>query len=169
MEDHHVDRPDVKARQRVQLTGTNRSFDLIALVAKARDRGQMTQIRGRKKSFCLPLSVLRPPKPVLLQSDVRKPDVGRRKKSPFSVRRPPSSAVRKPFFAGLVALARRSDPIPSRTRPSNALAPMVLCLKTWESRSSPGLQRTEIKTTEDRRPIAPSPSGLPLHQQCGSL
>jgi hypothetical protein len=27
----------VDARQRVQLTGTNRSFDLIALVAKARD------------------------------------------------------------------------------------------------------------------------------------
>ena len=37
MEDHHVDRPDVEARQRVKLTGTNRSFDLIALVAKARD------------------------------------------------------------------------------------------------------------------------------------
>ena len=37
MEDHHVDRPDVEARQRAQLTGTNRSFDLIALVAKARD------------------------------------------------------------------------------------------------------------------------------------
>ena len=47
------------------------------------------------------------------------------------------------FFAGLVTFAERSDPIPSRTRPSNAQAPMVLCLKTWESRSSPGLQRTE--------------------------
>jgi hypothetical protein len=40
--------------------------------------------------------------------------------------------------------AKRSDPIPSRTRPSNASAPMVLCLKTWESRSSPGLQCTII-------------------------
>ena len=38
--------------------------------------------------------------------------------------------------------AKRSDPIPSRTRPSNASAPMVLCLKTWESRSSPGLPNT---------------------------
>jgi hypothetical protein len=37
VEDDHVDRPDVEARQRVKLTGTNRSFDLIALVAKARD------------------------------------------------------------------------------------------------------------------------------------
>jgi hypothetical protein len=53
-----------------------------------------------------------------------------------------------PSFAGLVALARRSDPIPSRTRPSNASAPMVLCLKTWESRSSPGLQRTDADKTD---------------------
>ena len=57
MEDHHVDRPDVKARQRVKLTGTNRSFDLIALVAKARERAkraQTTDDRGRmrKKSAC---------------------------------------------------------------------------------------------------------------------
>ena len=32
MEDDHVDRPDVEARQRVQLTGTNRSIGLIALI-----------------------------------------------------------------------------------------------------------------------------------------
>jgi hypothetical protein len=37
VEDDHVDRPDVEARRRVKLTGTNRSFGLIALVAKARD------------------------------------------------------------------------------------------------------------------------------------
>ena len=52
------------------------------------------------------------------------------------------------FFAGLVTFAERSDPIPSRTRPSNAQAPMVLCLKTWESRSSPGLQRTSPRKRE---------------------
>jgi hypothetical protein len=45
-------------------------------------------------------------------------------------------------FAGLVAFAKRLNPIPSRTRPLNASAPMVLCLKTWESRSLPGLLRT---------------------------
>ena len=45
-------------------------------------------------------------------------------------------------FAGLVALAKWPDPIPSRTRPSNASAPMVLCLKTRESRSPPGLPKT---------------------------
>jgi hypothetical protein len=35
------------------------------------------------------------------------------------------------------------NPIPSRTRPLNASAPMVLCLKTRESRSLPDLPRTK--------------------------
>jgi hypothetical protein len=38
VEDHHVDRPDVEARQRVQLTGTNRSFDLIVLIYQRSSR-----------------------------------------------------------------------------------------------------------------------------------
>src|SRR6202034_2550545 len=46
-------------------------------------------------------------------------------------------------FAGLVVLARSLNPIPSRTRPLNSSAPMVLWLKPWESRSLPGLQRTK--------------------------
>src|SRR5947208_1700806 len=45
-------------------------------------------------------------------------------------------------FAGLVALAKSLNPIPSRTRPLNSSAPMVLWLKPWESRSLPGLPRT---------------------------
>ena len=48
-----------------------------------------------------------------------------------------------PFFAGLVVIARSLYPIPSRTRPSKSSAPMVLSLKAWKSRSSPGLPRTE--------------------------
>src|SRR6185437_6891546 len=47
-------------------------------------------------------------------------------------------------FAGLVVLARSLNPIPSRTRPLNSSAPMVLWLKPWESRSLPGLPRTSI-------------------------
>src|SRR5579864_6048834 len=42
----------------------------------------------------------------------------------------------------LVVLARSLNPIPSRTRPLNSSAPMVLWLKPWESRSLPGLPRT---------------------------
>ena len=54
-------------------------------------------------------------------------------------------------FAGLVALARSPNPIPSRTRPLNSSAPMVLCLKTWESRSLPGLQKTDKTSTSQRQ------------------
>ena len=46
-------------------------------------------------------------------------------------------------FAGLVVLSRSLNPIPSRTRPLNSSAPMVLWLKPWESRSLPGLPRTK--------------------------
>ena len=46
------------------------------------------------------------------------------------------------FLAGPVIGARSLNPIPSRTRPLNSSAPMVLCLKTRESRSLPGLPRT---------------------------
>ncbi len=98
--DHHVDRPGVEAQQCVQLTGTNRSIGLNALMTNALPRGGHRQTN---KSSLLPLS-----------------------------------------FAGLVAVARSLNPIPSRTRPLNSSAPMVLCLKTWESRSLPGLQRTML-------------------------
>ena len=47
-----------------------------------------------------------------------------------------------PSFAGLVVLAESLNPIPFRTRPLNFPAPMVLSLKTWKSRSLPGLQKT---------------------------
>ena len=54
-----------------------------------------------------------------------------------------------PSGALAVVLRRSGDlseelknPIPSRTRPLNSSAPMVLCLKTRESRSLPGLPRT---------------------------
>ncbi len=132
----------MEARQRAQLTGTNRSFDLIALVAKARARRRTTDDRGRIVLLSFVSIVRQRQEPVLLLSDDRRrtTDDGGAQAFPSSVVRPPPS---EPSFAGLVALARRSDPIPSRTRPSNAFAPMVLCLKTWESRSSPGLQRTE--------------------------
>ena len=54
--------------------------------------------------------------------------------------------VRFPFFADLVVLAGGLYPIPSRTRPLNSPAPMVLSLKAWKSRSLPGLPKTEIES-----------------------
>ena len=56
-------------------------------------------------------------------------------------------------FAGLVALARSPNPIPSRTRPLNSSAPMVLCLKTWESRSLPGLPMTDKSPQQPNTPF----------------
>jgi hypothetical protein len=38
VEDHHVDRPGVEAQQCVQLTGTNSSFGLIALIYQRSSR-----------------------------------------------------------------------------------------------------------------------------------
>src|ERR1700722_16485664 len=54
------------------------------------------------------------------------------------------SLLQIPSFAGLVVLAGSLNPIPSRTRPLNFPAPMVVRLKTRESRSLPGLPRTEF-------------------------
>src|SRR4051794_11379144 len=60
-------------------------------------------------------------------------------------------------FAGLVVLARSLNPIPSRTRPLNSSAPMVLWLKPWESRSLPGLQRTSPLFTSQNNNAALKP------------
>ena len=53
------------------------------------------------------------------------------------------------FFFGLVVIARAKHPIPSRTRQLSAVAPMVLRLKTWESRSPPNLKRSTTQSLEN--------------------
>jgi hypothetical protein len=53
-------------------------------------------------------------------------------------------------FAGLVVLAGSLNPIPSRTRPLNSPAPMVLSPKAWKSRSLPDLRRTEQSHHDQR-------------------
>lgn len=67
-------------------------------------------------------------------------------------------------FAGLVVMARSLNPIPFRTRPLNSSAPMVLCLKTRESRSLPGLQSTETRkilfTIQPKKPRPVQLAGL---------
>ena len=47
-------------------------------------------------------------------------------------------------FVDLVVIAERLHSIPFRTRTLRAPAPMVLCLKAWESRTLPGLQNVKI-------------------------
>ena len=72
-------------------------------------------------------------------------------------------------FAGLVAFAKRLNPIPSRTRPLNASAPMVLCLKTWESRSLPGLLRTGIPSTRYKHASLDAGWSSPVARQAHNL
>ena len=57
------------------------------------------------------------------------------------------------LFSGLVVIARAKHPIPSRTRPLSAVAPMVLRLKTWESRSPPNLKRDIYLTNDLKTPM----------------
>ena len=47
----------------------------------------------------------------------------------------------------LVIIAKGPYPIPFRTRKSSPSAPMVLCLKTWESRTLPGLKIMKIASS----------------------
>src|SRR5215211_3494559 len=66
----------------------------------------------------------------------------------------PSGATRySPVFIRLSPawwLSRGAkNPIPSRTRPLNSPAPMVLSLKAWKSRSLPGLPRTDNLFNDD--------------------
>ena len=69
-------------------------------------------------------------------------------------------------FAGLVVMARGLNPIPFRTRPLNPSAPMVLCLKTRESRSPPGLQSTSNNLSPQ---CPPSKKPRPDHIRRGFL
>src|ERR1700674_3677914 len=77
--------------------------------------------------------------------------------NPFAIRYSPFALLHIPSFAGLVVLAGSLNPIPSRTRPLNFPAPMVVRLKTRESRSLPGLPRTEfpLHTTTAKAAAAP--------------
>src|SRR5215470_17632903 len=62
-------------------------------------------------------------------------------------------------LAGLVVFAERLNPNPSRTRPLNFPAPMVLSLKAWKSRSLPGLPRTLLLDTMINLQTAASDGG----------
>ena len=63
------------------------------------------------------------------------------------------------FSLTLWFLRGAQDPIPSRTRPSNPSAPMVLSLKTWESRSLQGLPKTHKNSPQSQNQKAPASRG----------
>ena len=119
----------MQARRRVEPTGTNRPIGLIALVIRVRTGSAAARLAkpgytGTQRPTCLPNRT-------------------------HAVAQPCAAKSQNPGFASLAAaepvcvapvwwLERRAqNPIPSRTRPLNTPAPMVLCLKTRESRSPP--------------------------------
>ena len=70
-------------------------------------------------------------------------------------------------LAGLVVFAERLNPIPSRTRPLNFPAPMVLSLKAWKSRSLPGRPRTrDLLSTMTACETAASNGGRFVFESC---
>ena len=58
------------------------------------------------------------------------------------------------ILLGLVVIARAKHPAPFRTRPLSAVAPMVLRLKTWESRSPPNLVKCKCLSKRTKYPVA---------------
>src|SRR5262245_46467983 len=132
----------------MQLTGTNRSIGLIALIFSVHD---FVVIAGldpaihRNKTFAIA-------------------DRGPRVKPEDCAQTVRVFACFVSLcFAGLVVLARSMNPIPSRTRPLNSSAPMVLWLKPWESRSLPGLPSTRnssLRVTNTKRRLLPEAAFL---------
>ena len=136
----------MEAQQCVELTGTNCSFGLIALITQCPLRRAKRAV-GPKRSLAglvggdpngpraRPLDEERPPR----RDGVLRIKSANRAGSCSAASLMLLSSL---FFAGLVALAGSPNPFPSRTRPLNSPAPMVLCLKARESRSPPGPPRT---------------------------
>ena len=58
MEDDHVDRLDVQARQRAELTSTNRSIGLIALMIRVRINTPTTHDEDAQAAQRLPIRML---------------------------------------------------------------------------------------------------------------
>ena len=118
----------MEAQQCVQLTCTNRSIGLIALISPCPSAHLKMCYRA---SCCLSTRCA---------GGDAQPIHG---KTGLTAGRAPARQFHDlTFFAGLVAFARGPHPIPFRTRPLNPSAPMVLWLKPRESRSPPGLPKT---------------------------
>ena len=98
MEDHHVDRPGVEAQQCVELTGTNSSIGLIALIKQcpleAALSSQVTRQQDQNSEVIAG-------KPCAIAEGDRKQ----------------GGPVKKHVSADLVAMAGCLHPIPFRTRP----------------------------------------------------
>ena len=147
VEDDHVDRLGVEVQQCTKLTSTNRSIGLIPLIYQC-------------SLYLLPAI---PSVAWACEGTLRACLSAVTKANAFvgtTVSFDPEGSSKSSFsfevllLTGLVVIARRPNPIPSRTRPLSSSAPMVLRLKAWESRSLPGLLRAMLH--EQKAPSDPS-------------
>ena len=148
VEDDHVDRPGVQARRRVEPTGTNRPIGLIALVIRVRT-GSAAARRAKPETHAT--------------TKTRSDDAACLPNTTLAVAAPCAAECQKNCDAPVWWPERRAqNPIPSRTRPLNTPAPMVLCLKTRESRSPPdppiaiGIPSTRHRSGPGRQRHRPS-------------
>jgi hypothetical protein len=149
VEDDHVDRPGVQARRRVEPTGTNRPTGLIAPVIRVRTGSAAAEADEPDNT------VINRPEAVIAEARRRQPHACRRGRPPSQ--HPAKAQSQTHCDAPAWWPERRAqNPIPSRTRPLNTPAPMVLCLKTRESRSPPGLPIAIERATRSHEP-APFP------------
>ncbi len=183
--DHHVDRPEMQARQRVQSTGTNPPIGLIRSgeggpPARPRHHARGRARRPTRSPARTGQDSAAPGKTVSSRQVTGIRRLGRAQADPAITRhrgesarhrhdpplgRPTPAGHRMPHtasprpnrarpggFQGLVATARGKHPVPSRTRPLSPAAPMVLRLKTRESRSPPDLSDMPRQSPEPHPP-----------------
>ncbi len=72
--------------------------------------------------------------------------------STFSAYKRTQCLLKTLYSVDLVAMPEGPHPIPFRTRSLSLPGPMVLCLKSRESRSSPGLQNTGVYSDASHSP-----------------
>ena len=72
--------------------------------------------------------------------------------STFSANKRTQCLLKPLYSVDLVAMPEGPHPIPFRTRSLSLPGPMVLCLKSRESRSSPGLQNTGVYSDASHSP-----------------
>ena len=147
MEDHHVDRSGVYSQQWLQLTDPNRSIELDRFLRQepiprrpAFGRAPQDDVNAKARSNHQ-------------DQDCSFNSTAKQAKTCSQTARQTSvcSPELRVWFAGLAAHAGALHPIPSRTRPLNPPAAMILRPKARESSPLPVLQTTHQNRT---RPCA---------------
>ena len=167
MEDHHVDRLGMQAWRHAQSTSTNCSIGLIrpgrrptntsALRTSAVHYTKKPAFFGKIKTSSLQCASRVSPKGTTSTVDAHRREAPHGPNGPRATARLLASRATHTqgpgWFAGPAVTAQGKHPIPSRTRPLSPAAPMVLRLKSWESRSPPDPSTNPILVSPRCKPF----------------